>query len=483
VDVFSQWAEESRSSALGRVTGGAVSEANARFHELDGGGEAWRWLSGPHARVRYDSLSELVRSESATLAPAPYLARFERGARAFEVRLERTAGGAMALVHDVTGDMRRQRELQRDREALLHEERMHAMGVLASGVAHDLNHVLNIIALRVATLRADPALGKVRRTLDALGRVVGDAARIVARLQDLARKRRDRPSDALDLAAVLTGAIEMARTEAEITGVRIEAKVPPLPLVRGSAAELAHVFGSLLLHAREQARDGGTIRVRARLERGRVYVTIANDGLGLSEEDLGRLFDPFSGVARESALGLSVAWGVMTRLGGSIDAHSSPGQGTTFVLNFPLAAPQRIEPAKPAPQRAGSLRVLIVDDEQDNLDVLREILEMEGHEVTVARSGPEALGHLELGETFDLVLCDVGMPQMSGWTVAREIRRMAPATSVWMLTGWANEIGESDPRRELVRGILGKPLDLDQLRTLLSSEPRRPREESAPAAH
>jgi CheY-like chemotaxis protein len=259
--------------------------------------------------------------------------------------------------------------------------------------------------------------------------------------------------------------------------------VPPLPLVRGSAAELAHVFGSLLLHAREQARDGGTIRVRARLERGRVYVTIANDGLGLSEEDLGRLFDPFSGVARESALGLSVAWGVMTRLGGSIDAHSSRGQGTTFVLNFPLAAPQRIEPAKPAPQRSGSLRVLIVDDEQDNLDVLREILEMEGHEVTVARSGPEALGHVELGETFDLVLCDVGMPQMSGWTVAREIRRMAPATSVWMLTGWANEIGESDPRRELVRGILGKPLDLDQLRTLLSSEPRRPREESAPAAH
>src|SRR6266850_2320467 len=147
---------------------------------------------------------------------------------------------------------------------------MHAMGVLASGVAHDLNHALNLICLRVATLRAYPQLGGARRALDMQARVVSDAARIVARLQDLARKRRDRPSDPLDLAAVLTGAIEMARTEAEIAGVRIE---------------------------------GGAIRVRARPERGRVQVTIAgDDGRAMSEQDLARLFDPFSGVARESAL-------------------------------------------------------------------------------------------------------------------------------------------------------------------------------------
>ena len=148
----------------------------------------------------------------------------------------------------------------------MHEERMHAMGVLASGVAHDLNHALNVIALRVATLRADSQMARSRRTLDVLARVVGDAARIVARLQDLARKRRDRPHDALDLAAVLTGAIEMARTEADTANVRIEADVPPLPLVRGSAAELAHVFGSLLLHAREQMPEGGRVQVKARVD-------------------------------------------------------------------------------------------------------------------------------------------------------------------------------------------------------------------------
>src|SRR5207237_8682220 len=174
--------------------------------------------------------------EAATLAPVPYRSRCERSRQVIEVRLERAESGAVALVHDVTSDLRRQRELQRDREALLHEERMHAMGVLASGVAHDLNHALNVIALRVATLRADPHLTGTRRTLDVLARVVRDAARIVARLPDLARRRRGRPSAPLDLAAVLTGAIELARTEADSARVRLDGDGDPLPRVRGSAA-------------------------------------------------------------------------------------------------------------------------------------------------------------------------------------------------------------------------------------------------------
>jgi signal transduction histidine kinase/CheY-like chemotaxis protein len=471
-DAFARWKDASRTTALAVVSGGNVSEENARFRALVAAPGPWRWLTGPHARVHYESLGDLLRAEAATLAPVPYLSRFQRGSQVVEVRLERLDGGdAIASLYDVTAELDRQRELQREREALLHEERMHAMGVLASGVAHDLNHVLNVIALRVATLRADPALGGSRRTLDVLARVVGDAARIVARLQDLARRRRDRPSDPLDLAAVLTGALEMARTEADTAGIRIEADVPPLPLVRGSAAELAHVFGSLLLHAREQMPGGGPIRVRAREDRGRVLVTIRDGGEGMSEEDLTRLFDPFSGVAGETALGLSVAWGVMSRLGGSLQAYSRRGEGTTFVLSFPLAAPPRREQVRKVSAERRTQRVMIIDDEEDNLEVLREVLELENQEVEALRSGPEALALFDRGQRFDLVLCDVGMPEMSGWQVAREIQRIAPGTPVWMLTGWANEIGESDPRRRYVRGVLAKPLDLEELRSLLVTSP------------
>src|SRR5437764_5447561 len=175
------WVESTRIAAVAIVERGEVRECNQVFRELDAAGEPWRWLHGPHAKVRYGTLSELARAEIATLAPAPYLSRFERSRQVIEVRLERLPDGrALALVHDVSAELRRQREMQRDREALLHEERMHAMGVLASGVAHDLNHVLNVIGLRVATLRADPAFAPARRTLEGLRHVVGEAARIVA---------------------------------------------------------------------------------------------------------------------------------------------------------------------------------------------------------------------------------------------------------------------------------------------------------------
>jgi CheY-like chemotaxis protein len=113
-------------------------------------------------------------------------------------------------------------------------------------------------------------------------------------------------------------------------------------------------------------------------------------------------------------------------------------------------------------------RILIIDDPADNLDVFREVLELEGQEVEAAPSGLEALALIELGERFDLVLCDVGMPEMNGWQVAAEIHRLAPGTPVWMLTGWAHEIGSGDPRRQLVEGVLAKPIDLEELRELLA---------------
>jgi CheY-like chemotaxis protein len=176
---------------------------------------------------------------------------------------------------------------------------------------------------------------------------------------------------------------------------------------------------------------------------------------------------------------------VMSRLGGQLSASSRPGEGTSFALSFPLAvtAPRREPAVVPRPLQRSRRRILLVDDEADNLDVLREVLQLEGHEVEIARSGPEALARIDSGERFDLVLCDVGMPEMSGWQVARELEGRTPRTPVWMLTGWANEIGDSDPRLRLVRGVLAKPLDLDRLRTLLAGSLAAPPLPEAAAVH
>ena len=467
---FADWAMGSTTTGMAAVRRGRIEAANARFDRLAEGGGAWRWLSGPHASTAHPDLRALVISEVAVPRTSAVTSRFERNGCVLEMRFERVEGsGTMVILHDVTVELRRQTSQQREREGLLHEERMQAMGVLASSVAHDLNHTLNVIALRVATLSADPALTRWGRTLDALRKMVGDAAAIVARLQDLARNRRDRPAESVDLAAVLTGAIEMARTEGEPTGVRIEARVAPVPLVRGSAAELSHVFMSLLARARAEMPHGGIIHVQARDDGRQVVVTLRDEGSGLREHELARLFDPFAGGRRD--LGLSIAYGVMARLGGSIAASSGAlaggAGGTSFTLSFPHSQTVRPRQPEPAPPPQPH-RVLLVDDEEDNLEVLREVLELEGQQVTTAQSGPLALARMRRGESFDLVLCDVGMPEMSGWQVAQEIQDMAPQTPVYMLTGWANEIGASDVRRRLVRGVLGKPLDLHALKMLLS---------------
>src|SRR3954468_8342004 len=109
--------------------------------------------------------------------------------------------------------------------------------------------------------------------------------------------------------------------------------------------------------------------------------------------------------------------------------------------------------------RSTPRRILLVDDEEDNLDALQELLTLEGQ---------AAVDRFLKGERFDLVLCDVGMPGMSGWQVVEEIRRIAPETQVWLVTAWANDIPSDDPRRRNVRGVLPKPLDLDYVHQLVS---------------
>lgn len=490
-----RWARTSESSGLAVLRPDGYALRYPLFNELDAASRGGlQRLSGPHSEQRYAGLSELVLEEGQAMLKSGrrrLFVRYERtdGLGVIELRLERLRrrGGdvAIAIAHS-TEARPPGRDEPRRRGEVLREARVQAMGMVASGVAHDLNHALNVIALRLARLRQDPALSSARHHIESLERVADEAAATVARLQDLVRRRRDAPTASMDLSLVIEAAIEAARSEMEEAyhldlskdptmsspaPVRIEAELPKLPPVGGSATEVGHIFLDLLLNARDATPKGGTVRVSARVEGEQVLVSVEDEGPGVPEQYLLRVFDPFftMSASRDTGLGLSIAAGVMARIGGSISVSNRLNSGTVFTLGFPLARDER-RPSAPVEARRSprALRVLLVDDEADNLEVLAEVLAADGHDVSCAASGRAALELLRSSSDFDLLLCDVGMPGMSGWQLVREAKQLEPALRIYMLTGWANEIAEDDPRARLVRGVLGKPIDLENLRWLLA---------------
>jgi signal transduction histidine kinase/CheY-like chemotaxis protein len=400
-----------------------------------------------------------------------------RGPRALEQLLRDyrdLARRYQALVERSRGE----RDLARARELLAEEERMRALGELASGVAHDLNSVLHAMALRIASLRRardDEASGAA---LAALSRLVGEGAARVARLQDLARRRRDAPRSDADLGVVSGAAVEAVRPELErrrragCGPVSIELGVPPQTRVVGSEDELRHVLSGLLLNAFDAMPRGGVVRVSAEARGDRVLATVEDEGTGIAESALGRLFDPLFTTKGEkgTGLGLAIARSVMRRLGGEIRARNGR-RGARFELDFPAARPRAAE-RRAGPPRPGG-RVLVVDDDADVLEAARLVLDDMGQRAAIATSGRAAIA-LCRRERFDVVLCDVGMPDLDGWATARELRGLLPNARIYLVTGWANEIAPDDPRCGEIAGVLPKPLPMEVLEAVLAGAPSRP---------
>ncbi|HJU10503.1 MAG TPA: ATP-binding protein, partial [Candidatus Binataceae bacterium] len=386
---------------------------------------------------------------------------------------------------DVTARVEAEEALRLNREVLLNQERLKAVGELASGIAHDLNNSLNALRLRVELLCNDPALiGRHNDALQLIVRIVRDAASTIARLQDFARRGDERPIESVDLNAIIEQSVEIAKSTLEernsLLGrsIQIESNVPVLPPIVGDAAELRQTFLNLLLNAQDAMPAGGTIRILASAQTDQIVVKVEDEGLGIPEENLTRIFVPFFSTKGEhgTGLGLSIAAASMARLGGTISAANRPSRGAVFILTFPLgtakAARQPVNYAPPMTPR----RILLIDDDVDNLQALSALLQWKGHSVISTRSSFDALNLLNHSQV-DVVCCDLGMPELNGWELASRIKALNDAPAFYLLTGWVAEIRPDDPRRALVDAVLPKPVDpgiLDELLADGKSKPPRP---------
>lgn len=394
----------------------------------------------------------------------------------------RTAGATMVggVGIDLTDRLRVERSLAEAREELFKYERARLISQLSSGLAHGLNNTLNAISLRLSLMKAEPALGENHPSLQRLSTLVNDAAARVRRLQEFSSVQRDRPLLGLDVVAVILGAISavQARTISDPqTAFRITLGEMPLDLspVLGMVPDVHHLFVNLFLHANGAMPAGGTLRVSAQPDRERVIVTIAAEGASLPESVWAGFLDPFAittrtGQVSSADIRLPMAETLMMQLGGSIEIEKACDGEASLVLklSFPLANSDQLATRfKAAMEKRPCRSLLLIDDDTDNLEGMKAVLELRGYTVRTATSGAKGLEMLAEGGKIDSVICDLGMPGMNGWEVAREIARIAPATPVYLVTGWADGIPSEEPRRKLVTAILAKPIDLPELEKLL----------------
>ncbi|HEX8536482.1 MAG TPA: HAMP domain-containing sensor histidine kinase, partial [Cystobacter sp.] len=242
---------------------------------------------------------------------------------------------------------------------------LRGLGEMAAGLVHDLNNTLNSMKLRLDLIQRDTVFAERQRgNLDALVRIVSDAATRLHHLQDFARQAPESlPSEQVRLTDVVHEAVDIVRDDLahrsarEGVPLRLEVEVPPLPPVNGSATDLRYVLINLMLNARDAMPRGGTIRVRGHAQPAQVVLTVADEGTGIPLENLHSIFRPFFTTKGDkgTGLGLSMAYGVVSRAGGTITAANRPEGGALFTLTFPLLSPsapvQRASRGKRAPAR------------------------------------------------------------------------------------------------------------------------------------
>ena len=357
-------------------------------------------------------------------------------------------------------------------------------------LGHELRNPLGAIrsATELILGHGQPADERSRRAHEVLHRQALHMSKIIDGLLDVSRIARgkiDLNLESLDLRTIVSDVLGARSSRISSLGLDIELEqdLGPEPLwVLGDPVRLAQVFENLLGNAVKFTPPPGRITVTVQRDGEIAVARVRDTGVGIGQEFLPTIFEPFrqgtQDVGRVSGglgLGLSLAKGLVDLHHGTIEAHSAgPAKGAEFVVRLPLGAPPRAAREGEGEDGVGSHRILIVEDNADAAQMLRDLLEISGHTVLLAESGRRALDVLR-DRCADLVLCDIGLPGMSGYELARAIRSDPALCDIPLvaLTGY----GQQDDRaRTAAAGFddhLVKPIDLETVNaTLRRFEPQ-----------
>lgn len=366
-------------------------------------------------------------------------------------------------------------ELRQTQRQLRQQERLQAFSEMAGGVVHDFNNALMAVIGYSELLLNGPELLDDRATVTEFLQIMNtsgrDAAQVVSRLRDFYRPRDFSDIFApVDLNDLLEKIVPMTqpkwRDQALVEGraIAIELDFEKLPPISASESELRGIATNLIFNAVDAMPQGGTITLRTRRQGGGALVEFTDTGTGMTEEIRSRCLEPFFSTKAEkgTGLGLSMVFGIVKRHNATLELRSEVGVGTTIGILFPPSEAAAAAPEEtPAPGRP--LQILVVDDEPVTRDVVSRYLQLDGHIVTTARDGPEALAEFALRD-FDLLLTDQGMPHMSGLQLAAAARLMCEKLPVILITGFGHATFRREEALVEVDVVLNKPVPQAALR-------------------
>ncbi len=383
-------------------------------------------------------------------------------------------------------------DLRRSQQAVMQQERLRAVGQMASGVAHDINNALSPAALYVQSiLEREPDLSpRVREHMKVVEQAIGSVADTIERLREFYREREpQQPREPVHPNEAIEQAVELTRARwhdiPQRRGVVIELQkdlAPDLPAIVATASELRDAITNLILNAVDAMPQGGRVSLQSSLLPGegpdastpQVRISVRDSGVGMSAETRRRCLEPFFTTKGElgTGLGLPMVYGMLERHGGRIQIDSAPGAGTEVRMLFPVSRGATASHTEGAPATPPALHLLLVDDDPVLLRTLREILEGDGHHVLAVNSGQagiDAMREMEAtGERLSVVITDLGMPHVDGRRVAAAAKALRNPPAVIMLTGWGQRLLDEGDIPPHVDRMLGKPPRLAQLRAALA---------------
>ena len=379
-------------------------------------------------------------------------------------------GGEIVYIYeDITDQKTAVENQQRLERQLAHAQKMDSLGRMAGGVAHNFRNILQAIMGNTQFLQMaydqDEQLQKITKVMN---ESVKKGSDFIDSLLKFSRQDIERGMLPLDLEDVISETYRIISNTFD-QKIKIIIKVKgPLP-IKGDHLSLNQVFINLCNNARDSMPDGGDLTLEGKKDKDEVVVTISDTGFGMNEDTVKKIFDPFyttKDVGQGTGLGLSITHGIIEEHNGSVSVSSLPGKGTRFTISFPIAEKfERLESKSPLKIRRGrGETVLVVDDEPDVLEGLKNMVKAIGYEVITAGSGIQAIDRFRKHKP-DIVLMDWKMANMDGATSAKRIIGLDPRARIVLISGYQESAKDEIEAglKNVIKDFIIKPFDLKKL--------------------